>query len=184
MSTPDPHAEDHVGCAEIVIAPGAHLDAVGELLRVAGAIWPGGHVYTGDPRQRGTVLHLPREHFGAEVPEPDTTARLEQIGEDEDGRATLTVSTPEEAGQAISAWAHLMLADSEAENYLEWTISGTDPDTGKPLRYVICVANSPSQTPHALRKAAEKKLAAVRAIVDSAEGHQVDEVLAALRTVL
>lgn len=77
-----------------------------------------------------------------------------------------------------SVCAHLLDANEDAVNYLEWEVREPARDDGTPgARYVLSAARSKGQTPHALHTRARDELADLRAKIhkearalDAAEG--------------
>lgn len=83
---------------------------------------------------------------------------VEVIGFDDDGHVQF--STPDEASLALGHIAASMLDHSGAVNYLEAEVRDAEGN-----RYVVCAARSKGQTPHALKTAAEEKLAEAEATI-------------------
>lgn len=141
---------------------GIPFDVTASLVQAVGAMYPGTTMGAGQQtfgRVDGFSLRIPAadRRAGPATP-PGSVARTEPDPADPscgvtgfDG-ATLSCSTPPQASQQLASWAHTLLADNEAVNYVEQAAYLPD---GR--RLVVTACWSETQTPHELRVAAEQR---------------------------
>ena len=159
---------------------GIPFDVTASLVQAAGAMYPGTTMGAGRQtfgRVDGFSMRIPAadRRAGRAAP-PDSVARIEPDPDDRscgvtgfDG-ATLSCSTPPQASQQLARWAHTLLADNEAVNYVEQAAYLPD---GR--RLVVTACWSETQTPHELRVAAEQRAEQAetqfRALLSQSDSH-------------
>ncbi|HEY1178473.1 MAG TPA: hypothetical protein VGF17_20140 [Phytomonospora sp.] len=171
----DPHAD----WAPIVVGGPLPMDVATTLMQLIGAAWPSAVIDTSG-RHAG---QLSRWDSPALVMLIDPKARAKRVtkkqvaeakqyddGEggslvaitEEDGHTVVKMGdTPEELQLFLGGVAHDLFAQIGGDNYVEWTVrTGDGAHT-----YVLSIARSKRQTPHALRTKAEKDLEELRAAV-------------------
>lgn len=166
------------------------MDISGTLLNAIGLTWPGA-VIAQDTNSRGDwdrhmVVGIPAAQRHKSVKAAEKYAKRKQyLSADADSDITelgpdgVSFSWPNYLAQswvamAMQCWEKF----PDAKNYLESTVFNRDTNE----RYVFYVAKSEGKTPHALRKAAEKRLQAVRDICEkrAMDDWLRDELLAAV----
>lgn len=153
---------------EVNIAAPLPLDVAGTLLSLIGAAYPSCVINTAGAKDRWSdrpeyALQLridPTERAkrvtkkqAAEL--VDDASDVDVLGFDD---GWLSTATPDELGLALGGIAHAMFTATDgAINYVEWQVHTKDKDH----RYVLSVAKSKGQTPHAMLTAAKERLTAL-----------------------
>ena len=151
------------------------LDIAGTLTNLIGTCYPSARIATNSADLTILISNTDRKRkvnkrtaAAAKISTDDPTAEGFISAIHDDGA---TIGLPEVASRNLAGWCATWLESYPDANYLETT--ATDPETGR--RYVIIACNSPAQTPHALRQAAEDKLTAVRAeLLEVCDGQVLD----------
>jgi hypothetical protein len=183
---------EHAGWVPVILAGAMPMDVAGTMMTLIGSAWPtavidttGRHLppYTRDglvmlidPRQRARKVskkaarEIQQEHARGEGEEAARFLRLK------DG--TLTMTAPEELMLHLGDVAHVICQGAAGDNYIEWEVRAQPVDAPEQT-YVLSIARSKGQTPHALRTRAEAELdalrARVRALADSMERGLVED---------
>jgi len=161
----DPHKD----WTEIRIATPLPMDVAGTLMQLIGTAYPSAVIVSTpaggmfdreyalvmkvDPAQRAKRVTKKQ----AEEAKPDDIEHeTDFLGFD---NGWISASPPEELGLYLGEIAHQMFTSTDgAINYVEWEVRAGEQD-----RYVLSVAKSKEQTPHALRTKAEARVAELEA---------------------
>lgn len=166
---------DTAGWTPIVVVGSMPMDVAGTLMTLIGSAWPSARIDTTgrhlpystasglvmliDPKERPRHVTkkgaraIQQQHARAEGEESA------QFGRIKDG--TLSLQAPEELMLHLGDVAHIICDNLAGENYIEWEVRAQPVDAPEQT-YVLSIARSKGQTPHALRTRAEIELNAVR----------------------
>lgn len=166
----------------ISIAYPISLAISGTLIQAIGTVWPDAVIDTTTPHH--LTLRVPRDHdprvskkaLGKVRSEHRQRAKeavdfMDDVSVERFDGETLTMTTPEDAMRNLAEWGLIGLtAAPEAVNYIEQmatlsaAVKGHDGKMHRTLAIAACWSRE--QTPHALRKEAERRAEAAEAEVD------------------
>lgn len=150
--------------------PSAVIDGSGEHLRGWGSA-ERAFVLLIDPKERARTVS---ERAAAEAKVDAEDAPGDALGfTAENDAAILHTSAPEDLCRILGGYAHHIFEAMAGDNYIEWEVRHQPEGQAYYSRYVLSVARSKGQTPHALRTKAQGELdqlrAAVRELADDLE---------------
>lgn len=173
--TDEPDTSDWI---PVVLVGSMPMDVAGTMMTLVGTAWPNavidttgkhlpystasGLVMLIDPKQRprkvskAAARAIQQEHALAPGEQAAQFLRLK------DG--TLSTEAPEELMLHLGDVAHVIFEHAAGDNYIEWEVRAQPVDAPE-ARYVLSVARSKGQTPHAMRARAEAELEDLRARV-------------------
>jgi uncharacterized protein (DUF2267 family) len=170
-----PEADDHI---TVDIALPLPSDVVTTLINVVGLAYPGTMIDVSGERVRTERemlrLRIPQGERNRDSASREAIANAKRCSVDEHEatltsfRDTLAAQTPQQVSEILGSIAAQIFVDNPtALNYVQTEMSARDP--ADQHRYVVIVAKSDGQTPHALRRKAEIENERLRARITELE---------------
>jgi hypothetical protein len=170
-----PKPDDHIAVDVALPLPS---DVVTTLINVIGLAYPGTMIDVSGERVRGERemlrLRIPQRERYRDAVSRDEITNAKRVSVDEHEatltsfRETLAAQTPQQVSEVLgSIAAQVFVSNPAAENYVQTEMSARDP--ADQHRYVVIVAKSHGQTPHALRRKAEAENERLRARIAELE---------------
>lgn len=171
---------DTRGWVRIEVRAPLPMDMAGTIMQLIGTAYPSARIDTRAGFDTAIAMLVDPHERARRVTKKDARAlraRNEAGGDDIEGAQfqgfdgdSLLITPPSELQLFLGEIAHRIFTGYEEDagepllNYLEWQVATPAGDG-----YVLCVARSKQQTPHALRERAERDLSRAQAARDRAE---------------